>query len=303
LTRFRASAWVGTALTAVLACAHNPDLLNVTAMESGTLPAGWYTGGADCAGRPHFLVHAYNPDFHILRQSACTNFEKPFLYLLFGDERALLLDTGAAGVDVAATVNAIIGDWLQRNSRASIELVVAHSHTHSDHVAGDAQFTNRLATTIVGHGVAEVQAFFGIRQWPEENGVFDLGGRVLDVIPIPGHQMASIALYDRRTGILLTGDTFYPGRLYVRDAAAFTSSIRRLVDFVRDRTVTHILGTHIENTSTPFVDYPEGTIDQPDEHSLQLTTAQLIELDAALAAMNGAIARKVLPDFTIWPVP
>ena len=44
---------------------------------------------------------------------------------------------------------------------------------------------------------------------------------------------ASIALYDRRTGLLLTGDTLYPGRLYVRDGPAFAASIQRLVAFTR----------------------------------------------------------------------
>ncbi len=271
-------------------------------VESGVLPATWYAGDANCAGRPDFLVHAYNADFYILRQSACSNFEKPFLYLLFGSERAVLLDTGAGKVDVAGAVDAIIRGWLKRNNRSSIELIVAHSHGHSDHVAGDAQFANRAGITLVGRDTTAVRAFFRIDEWPAQVVEYDLGGRLLDIVPIPGHQPASIAVYDRRTGVLLTGDTFYPGRLYVRDAAAFTASIRRLVDFARDRIVTHILGTHIENTSTPFRDYPEGTVDQPAEHVLQLSWAQLLELDAALAGMNGHVTRKALADFTIWPV-
>ena len=60
----------------------------------------------------------------------------------------------------------------------------------------------------------------------------DLGDRVIDVIPIPGHEKSSIALYDRQTGVLLTGDTLYPGRLYVpaADFATFVESVQRLVD-------------------------------------------------------------------------
>ena len=76
----------------------------MTSIESGTLPRSFYVGAANCAGRPDFLVHAYNPDFYILRQSACSNFEKPLLFLIFGSERALLLDTGAGKVDVAGAV-------------------------------------------------------------------------------------------------------------------------------------------------------------------------------------------------------
>ena len=147
-----------------------------------------------------------------------------------------------------------------------------------------------------------VQTFFGITDWPNGAVRFDLGGRVLDIIPIPGHQAASIAVYDRRTAIMLTGDTFYPGRLYVRDGPAFTASIERLVDFTRDRPVAHFLGTHIENTKEPFTDYPDGAVDQPNEHALELRRAQLLELADALRAMAGQVTRKVLRDLTIWPV-
>jgi len=125
---------------------------------------------------------------------------------------------------------------------------------------------------------------------------------VLDVIAIPGHQPASIAIYDRRTGVLLTGDTFYPGRLYVRDTAAFAASIDRLTDFTRTHPVTLLLGAHIENTGTPYRDYPEGTVDQPNEHGLALYPRQLFELDSVVRAMRGRMTRAVLRDVTIWPV-
>jgi hydroxyacylglutathione hydrolase len=40
-------------------------------------------------------IHSYNDNTYILRQSGFTDFEKPFLYLLFGDNRAFLFDTGS----------------------------------------------------------------------------------------------------------------------------------------------------------------------------------------------------------------
>ena len=270
-------------------------------VAAGHLPDTWYAGGADCGGRAVFRVAAYNDDFFILRQPACTNYEKPFLYLIFGRDRALLFDTGAPTINVATPVDTLIRGWTARHGKTSLGLVVAHSHAHSDHVAGDSQFVNRPGAVVVGRDTASVRAFFGIAQWPTNVGAIDLGDRILDVIPIPGHQPASIALYDRRTGIMLTGDTFYPGRLYVRDTAAYAASIDRLARFVRGHRVTHMLGAHVEQSKTPYVDYPVGTKDQPNEHGLDLTPAQLFELDSAVQSMRGRFRRVLLRDLTIWP--
>ncbi len=272
-------------------------------LEGGQLAASWYAGGVSCVNTPRFRVHAYNETFIILRQAACTNYEKPFLYLIVGSERALLLDTGAGGVDVVTPIDSLIRDRMARADKASLPLVVAHSHAHGDHVAGDTLFARRPNTVVVGRDTASVRAFFGINRWPMDTGTIDLGGRVLDVIPIPGHQPASIAVYDRRTGILLTGDTFYPGRLYVRDTAAFATSVHRLAEFVQRHEVTHMLGAHVENTSTPFRDYPIGTVDQPSEHGLDLGKTQLIQLDSVVQSMRGHMTRAVLRDLTVWPQP
>ncbi len=271
-------------------------------LEPGTFAAHWITGGPDCATVPKWQVHAYNPDLYILRESGCLNYEKPFLYLFFGKDRALLQDTGVARDNgVAEAVDGVITEWCKRNGKTSIPLVVAHSHAHGDHIAGDSQFKDKPDVTLIGLDVAAVQKAFGIANWPTDLGSIDLGDRVLDVIPIPGHQPASIAFYDRRTGILLTGDTLYPGRLYVSDFPAFVASIQRLVDFTRDKPVAHVLGCHIEESSTPFLDYVVGTKYQPNEHVLELSHADLVELNDALKGMNGHPVRYALRDFTIWP--
>src|ERR1041384_8307021 len=89
---------------AAAACVHR----STPTPDRGTLPAYWYAGGATCDNPPRLRVHAYNDDFFILRQPACTNYEKPFLYLVFGGERVLLLDTGAGKIDVARDVSAVI---------------------------------------------------------------------------------------------------------------------------------------------------------------------------------------------------
>jgi hypothetical protein len=62
-----------------------------------------------------------------------------------------------------------------------------------------------------------------------------------------------------------------------------------------------VLGNHIEQTATPFRDYPIGTIFQPDEHELALSRGSLLELQSALTAVHRAPGRVALRDFTIWP--
>jgi hydroxyacylglutathione hydrolase len=269
--------------------------------ESGVLPARWTDQSSSCGHAPAFRVHEYNPSFFILRQSGCTHFEKPFLYLLLGSKEALLVDTGARGADISKTV----GELVRRKSAHDtnpLPLLVVHSHGHGDHTAGDAALRGRAATRVISAQPQAIMDFFKLKNWPAETAQYDLGDRVVDILPIPGHEPASVAIYDRRTGILLTGDTLYPGRLYVRDSRAFVDSIDRLANFTRTREVTHVLGAHIENTRTPYLDYPEGTTFQPEEHVLELGRAHLLELQDALRQMGDHLERRLLRDFTVWPV-
>lgn len=267
---------------------------------AGTLPQHWPTGGPQCTEMQEFYIHQYEPNFFILRQSGCTDYEKPFLYLLFGADKALLWDTGSRNARVREAVDRLIDRWLKVNSRAGIPLIVIHSHKHGDHIAGDAQFADRRDTTLVKPDLASVQTFFGFTNWPDEIRTFDLGGRAMDIIPIPGHTDDSIALYDRRTAILLTGDTVYPGRLYVTDFPAFQKSLHRLAVFIDGKPVAHVLGNHIEQTTTPFVDYPTGTKYQPEEHELALGAAHVYELDRVLQGMS-APKKVALRDLTLAP--
>lgn len=276
------------------------SMLPAQVPESGTLPEHWPSGGPQCLEMQEFYIHQYNPNFLILRQSGCSDYEKPFLYLIFGKDKAMLWDTGSRNARVREAVDRLLERWLKENSRISIPLIIVHSHKHGDHIAGDAQFAGRADTTLVKPDLASVKAFFGFRNWPEEIRTIDLGGRVMDIVPIPGHTDDSIALYDRNTGVLLTGDTVYPGRLYVTDFPAFQKSLHRLAAFTEGKPVAHVLGNHIEQTRTPFLDYPTGTKYQPDEHDLALGAANVDELDRVLQSM-GEPKKVTLRDLTIAP--
>jgi len=222
-------------------------------------------------------VHHLASGTVLIRQSKDLTFEAPFILLLLGERRALLLDTGAVdGTDLRQAVDSLVADWLStRPGQRAYELVVTHTHGHGDHVAGDAAFADRPHTTIVGRDLEAVRAFFGISDWPTEVVTLDLGGRTIELFGIPGHQEASIALHDKATGLLHTGDTVYPGRIYVQDSDALLDSLDRLVAFADDRSVSHVLGCHVEMTTRPRRDHAFGSRYQPDEPSPFMTVAQL----------------------------
>ncbi|MFT7238943.1 MAG: hydroxyacylglutathione hydrolase [Cyclobacteriaceae bacterium] len=266
----------------------------------------WIHGSANCEENTDLPIEVvrYNSNTWILRQSKCTNYEAPFLFLFIGNDKALLMDTGATEDEdifpLYKTVKGILDEWAQKNG--PVELIVAHTHNHGDHYAADRQFAEKANTTIVGLEVEDVEAFFKLSNWPEQIVDFDLGNRSMKIIPIPGHQAASIAVYDPSTRFLLTGDTFYPGRLYVQDWDAFTKSIQRLAEFTDNNEISYILGNHIEMTQTAGVDYPINTLYQPEEHALPLTVAMLKELSDAVTRLGDVPTREIHDSFIIYPV-
>ena len=273
---------------------------------AGNLDVDWIHGSQSRRHNadPPIQVHAYDAHTFILRQNKAIHYEAPFLYLFCGNDRALLLDTGATAdhdrFPLRATVDDLLDRWLAERPRSSYELIVAHTHAHSDHVAGDNQFDDRPSTTVVPADLDSVRSFFAFADWPTETVQFDLGGRVLDITGCPGHHAASIATYDPWTGMLITGDTVCRGRLYVFDFPAFLASLDRLVAFCDNRPVTHVMGCHIEMRRTPGRDYPIGATYQPDEPPLPMTVKQLRAVRDAAASVAGKPGAHIFDDFIIF---
>jgi hydroxyacylglutathione hydrolase len=263
----------------------------------GSLTVSWMHGSADCNQNadPEVQVHPYNATTYIIRQNKCRTFEAPFIYLLIGTQSALSFDTGATNTQTLRdTIKGLIGGK---------PLLAAHSHAHGDHTASDGKFAGQPGMTVVANTIAGQQAAFAITTWPETPGHYELGERALDVIAIPGHEATHIAIYDRQTGLLLSGDSLYPGLLFIPDWTTYRASIHRLAQFAATRPISHVLGAHVEMTSTPKVVYPYGTTYQPSEHALPLTAAHLVELDNALIQLGPNKPAQAIPhdDFVIDP--
>ena len=297
-----------------------PELIDFTAghPRSGDLDVAWIHGSVSAKHNtdPDIQVHACDEHTFILRQNMAVNYEAPFMFLLFGNARAVLIDTGAtASADyfpLRRVVDGLMDAWLAAHPRDGYGLLVLHTHPHGDHVAGDSQFAGRPGTVVVDADRDSAWEFFGFAGAPgasDGGGEFgggaalpaqvDLGGRVLDCWPSPGHHNAAVTFYDPHTGFLLTGDTVYPGRLYIQDWPAFVRSIDRLIGFCSTHPVTHVMGCHIEMSRQPGVDYPIFTTYQPDEPPLQMTVEQLREIRRAIDEVGGRAGRHVFPGFIL----
>ena len=185
-------------------------------------------------------------------------FEEVISFLVTGEDRALLFDTGLGIGDMKRVVEQL----------TDLEIVVLNSHTHYDHIGGNHQFetiwardtdyTLGRAAGSPPDAVAEFlkdgwvwkqlpEAFdptdfrsrpFAISRFVDEGDIIDLGGRKLEILATPGHAPDAICLLDRDNRILLTGDSFYLAPLYTHlegsDFLDYAKTAERLAGLADD---------------------------------------------------------------------
>lgn len=145
-------------------------------------------------------------------------------FLIVGQQRALLLDTGAEACDLMGMIREI----------TPLPLVVLNTHGDGDHTANNNQFRDihahpdefatirrfRPDLTSTLHPITALSAF-------------DLGDRVLHVIETPGHTPGSICLLDRKNRILFSGDTLSYGPVFLcgehRDIHTYRETLVKLM--------------------------------------------------------------------------
>jgi glyoxylase-like metal-dependent hydrolase (beta-lactamase superfamily II) len=154
-----------------------------------------------------------------------------YIYLIAGKKRALLLDTGWGIGNLPSVVQEI----------TSLPVIVVNSHGHPDHACGDYQFEEVYLPTDDQEILSEcfrpeyrqykydslirncgpLPTCFSLERWVnaragriinlQEGHRFDLGGRILSVIGIPGHTPGSIGLLDEENTLLFSGDSILLG--------------------------------------------------------------------------------------------
>lgn len=200
--------------------------------------------------------------------------EEVISYLIVGEKRALLFDTGMGISDIKKITSEL----------TRVPIMVLNSHTHNDHVGGnwefseiygmDTEFTRKNALGAREDAQAEITPdqicgtlpsefdpkSYATRSWKIKayirNGYkFDLGGRTIEVLATPGHTPDAIALFDHANGLLFTGDTYYPAPIWLfrpeTDLAEYATSIRRLAAL--EPQVKLVLGAHNVPVASPSV--------------------------------------------------
>ena len=125
-------------------------------------------------------------------------------YLICGSDRALLLDTGN-GSGMRELVSGLYPG----------EIVVAHTHAHSDHIACDREFSAIHAhraewSALLASGVPEDRL-----HELNEGSVFDLGGRRLEAWHTPGHTKGGMTFLDWENRLIFSGDLVSDRPIYM----------------------------------------------------------------------------------------
>ena len=183
-------------------------------------------------------------------------FQEVISYLILGSKEAVLFDTGLGIGRMSAVVRQL----------TPLPVTVLNSHTHSDHIGGNAEFERILAMdtaytrantagfapkAVAGEVAAEAlcrglppgfdAAQYRIRPFTPTRFIrdghrIDLGGRQVEVLHVPGHTPDAVALLDSAAGFLWTGDSFYEGPIWLfapeTDWSAYASSVDRLASLV-----------------------------------------------------------------------
>ncbi len=254
---------------------------------------------------PRIQVLQYNEDTFILRQNVCVHWEAPFAYLLFGNQGALLIDTGATAeanyYPLRTTVDAIVTRWSQMRLKKKVPLTVVF--TSAEDIAqnqGQAQFAGRPGTMMAPTALAEMKRFYKLEaSWPSGAARIDLGGRVIDVIPTPGAHKDGLTFYDPYNDFLHTGDLIFPGKINISNDKDYAASLQRLKQWKDTHPVKWIMGGHIEMQFVPGKAYPRFATYKPYERLLQMEPALL---DDALLSARKVIGKEmalVRPDFIL----
>jgi hydroxyacylglutathione hydrolase len=194
----------------------------------------------------YFDVSRIDPDTYAIHEPRY--WQRNVMYVLKGENRAILFDTGSGTRDIA-----FVADKVTKKPMTAVA-----SHAHYDHIGSHASFKSVAMVDLpetrestddkswysppTSKSLYTFADGFHVTEWWKPGETIDIGDRRIDVVHVPGHSTDSIALVDRERGYAFVGDLLYGGTLYANlpgsDVATYLASVRRLLaDFPEIRTV------------------------------------------------------------------
>lgn len=215
-----------------------------------------------------FTVDHIDADTHII--SEYRHWEETHCYLLEGQERCLLIDTGLGISNISEEVQKL----------TSKPVAVVATHIHWDHMGGHKYYPDfyaheaelnwlqgefPLTIDVIrdmvidrcdlpeGYDVSSYEFFQGTPTRTLQNGdEIDLGGRVVTVLHTPGHSPGHLCFWEPQLGYLYTGDLVYKDTLFAyypsTDPQAYLTSLETIAELPVKRVFPahHSLDIHPE---------------------------------------------------------
>lgn len=161
------------------------------------------------------------------------------IYLIVGEERALLIDlsnkiTWADNAD--ESLRQIVADRI-----GDKPLTITFTHNHGDHTGMLPAFIDEdVHFALPQKDFAEIATRFNKDNYSffNEGEVFDLGGKQVEAIAVPGHTAGSMVFYLHGNNILFTGDAIGSGHgVWIFNEDGFynyLSAVPHLVAWIKD---------------------------------------------------------------------
>ncbi len=162
------------------------------------------------------------------------------VYLVEGEKRALLIDTGTRMDHLDEIVAGL----------TSKPVTVALTHTHGDHAGAVKWFDEIWA---MQEGVGQLKSYKGKVNLLKNHQMFDLGGRKLEVVFTPGHTNDSAIFVDKEAHMALSGDAFGSTNLLMtQPLPVFIRTAKETLELMNKQGIYYMLPGHFdgENAET-----------------------------------------------------
>lgn len=191
-------------------------------------------------------------------------------YLIIGQNKALLVDTGAFSFDIIPAIRKI----------TSLPISLCLTHADRDHTKNITPFKEihiypDEITYLPNHDSDIIPI--------DDQYIFNLGNQQFHVIHTPGHTPGSICLYDQENHILFSGDTISYGPIYMfghnRNLNQYLQSLLMLDNLFKNKDITIYPAHNTYPISSNVITNLIQCVNRINNHTISGTTTNILSQD------------------------